>query len=33
MLDLYYVEHWSLLFDFQLMLKTIPAAFSGKGAL
>ena len=33
MLDLYYVEHWSLLYDFQLMLKTIPAAFSGKGAL
>ncbi|MCK4273000.1 sugar transferase, partial [bacterium] len=33
MLDLYYVEHWSLLFDFRLMLKTIPAAFSGKGAL
>jgi exopolysaccharide biosynthesis polyprenyl glycosylphosphotransferase len=33
MLDLYYVEHWSLLFDLQLMLKTIPAAFSGKGAL
>jgi hypothetical protein len=27
------VEHWSLLYDFQLMLKTIPAAFSGKGAL
>lgn len=33
MLDLYYVEHWSLLFDFQLLLKTIPAALSGKGAL
>ena len=33
MLDLYYVEHWSLLYDFELMLKTIPAAFSGKGAL
>jgi exopolysaccharide biosynthesis polyprenyl glycosylphosphotransferase len=33
LLDLYYVEHWSLLFDFQLLLKTIPAAFSGKGAL
>ena len=33
MLELYYVEHWSLFFDIQLMLKTIPAAFSGKGAL
>jgi exopolysaccharide biosynthesis polyprenyl glycosylphosphotransferase len=33
MLDLYYIEHWSLLFDFQLLLKTIPAVFSGKGAL
>lgn len=33
MLDLYYVEHWSLLFDLQLLLKTIPVAISGKGAL
>jgi len=33
MLDLYYIEHWSLLFDFRLLLKTIPAVISGKGAL
>ena len=33
MLDLYYIEHWSLLLDFQLLLKTIPAAVTGKGAL
>lgn len=33
MLDLYYIEHWSLLFDLQLLLKTIPAVFAGKGAL
>ena len=33
MLDLYYVEHWSLLMDLQLLLKTIPVALSGKGAL
>ena len=33
MLDLYYIEHWSLLFDFQLLLKTIPAVLYGKGAL
>ncbi|MBI4054725.1 MAG: sugar transferase [Elusimicrobia bacterium] len=31
-LDLYYVEHWSLGMDLGILLKTIPAVISGKGA-
>lgn len=32
-LDLYYIDNWSLLFDCQLLLKTIPAVLLGKGAV
>jgi exopolysaccharide biosynthesis polyprenyl glycosylphosphotransferase len=31
-IDLYYIENWSLLFDFKIMLLTIPAIFHGDGA-
>src|SRR5208282_2435012 len=31
-LDLFYIEHWSLGMDLQIILKTIPAMASGKGA-
>lgn len=31
--DLEYVEHWSLLLDFKILLRTIPAVFSGNGAV
>ena len=30
-LDLEYIDRWSLMLDFQLMLKTIPAVLSGSG--
>jgi lipopolysaccharide/colanic/teichoic acid biosynthesis glycosyltransferase len=30
-LDLYYIEHWSLLLDFKIMLRTIPVMFFGSG--
>ncbi len=32
MLDIYYVENWSLLLDFRIALRTIPAWFLGTGA-
>jgi lipopolysaccharide/colanic/teichoic acid biosynthesis glycosyltransferase len=32
LLDLYYINRWSLLMDFEIMLKTIPVMVSGKGA-
>lgn len=32
MLDLYYVENWSLLFDFEILLRTIPVVFRGTGS-
>ncbi|KAB2953242.1 MAG: sugar transferase [Thermoanaerobaculia bacterium] len=32
-LDLRYVEHWSLGLDAEILLRTIPAALSGRGAL
>ncbi len=32
MLDLYYIENWSLWMDVSLILKTLPAVVSGKGA-
>ena len=31
MLDLYYIEHWSLLLDFKIMLRTIPVMLFGSG--
>lgn len=31
-LDIYYIENWSLLFDLQIFLKTIPVVLSHKGA-
>ncbi len=31
-LDLYYIENWSLLLDLQIMIKTIPAVISRRGA-
>jgi exopolysaccharide biosynthesis polyprenyl glycosylphosphotransferase len=30
--DVQYVDHWSIWLDAQLLVKTIPAVFSGKGA-
>jgi exopolysaccharide biosynthesis polyprenyl glycosylphosphotransferase len=32
LLDLYYIDNWSLWFDFVLLFKTIPAVLSVKGA-
>lgn len=29
-LDIYYIENWSLLFDFQIIIKTIPVVLSSK---
>lgn len=31
-MDLRYIDNWSLLLDFQILLKTIPAVLFGKGA-
>jgi exopolysaccharide biosynthesis polyprenyl glycosylphosphotransferase len=31
-LDLEYIDHWSLLLDWKIMLKTIPAVLLGRGA-
>lgn len=31
-LDLYYVQHRSTLLDFQILMRTVPAVLSGKGA-
>jgi len=31
--DLAYVEHWSLLLDITILLKTIPAVLKGEGAV
>ena len=31
-LDMFYIEHWSLGLDFQIVMKTVPAMLSGKGA-
>jgi len=31
-LDLYYVEHWDLLMDINILLKTVPAVLNGTGA-
>jgi exopolysaccharide biosynthesis polyprenyl glycosylphosphotransferase len=32
LLDLYYINRWSLLLDFEIMIKTVPVIVSGKGA-
>ena len=31
-LDLEYIDSWSTLLDFKILLKTIPAVLSGRGA-
>jgi lipopolysaccharide/colanic/teichoic acid biosynthesis glycosyltransferase len=31
-LDLYYIENWSIWLDLKILLKTIPAVLTGKGA-
>lgn len=31
-LDMFYIEHWSLGLDLEIILKTVPAMLSGKGA-
>jgi lipopolysaccharide/colanic/teichoic acid biosynthesis glycosyltransferase len=31
-LDIYYIENWSSLLDLQILLKTIPTVWTGKGA-
>ena len=31
--DLHYVDHWSLAFDFEILMKTVPAVLSGRGAV
>jgi lipopolysaccharide/colanic/teichoic acid biosynthesis glycosyltransferase len=30
--DMEYIDNWSLGLDFQIMMKTIPAVLSGRGA-
>ena len=32
MLDLYYIENWSLGLDLRILLRTIPAVARGRGA-
>jgi hypothetical protein len=32
MIDLYYIDNWSLLFDFEILLRTIPVVLHGKGS-
>jgi lipopolysaccharide/colanic/teichoic acid biosynthesis glycosyltransferase len=32
LLDLKYVEQWSLLLDLEILLRTIPVVFTGRGA-
>jgi lipopolysaccharide/colanic/teichoic acid biosynthesis glycosyltransferase len=31
-LDLFYVENWSLAYDMFILLKTVPAIFTSRGA-
>jgi lipopolysaccharide/colanic/teichoic acid biosynthesis glycosyltransferase len=32
LLDIYYVEHWSLWLDLTILLRTVPKVFVGDGA-
>jgi lipopolysaccharide/colanic/teichoic acid biosynthesis glycosyltransferase len=32
LLDIYYIENWTLGLDLRIMLQTIPHLFTGKGA-
>jgi len=32
MLDIYYIENWSLGLDLRILLETIPTVVSGRGA-
>jgi lipopolysaccharide/colanic/teichoic acid biosynthesis glycosyltransferase len=32
-LDMEYIDNWSLLLDFKILAKTIPAVFKGPGAM
>jgi len=32
LLDIYYIEHWSLWLDFKIMLRTVPQMLLGNGA-
>jgi lipopolysaccharide/colanic/teichoic acid biosynthesis glycosyltransferase len=32
LLDLYYIEHQSILFDFEILAQTVPVVVFGKGA-
>jgi lipopolysaccharide/colanic/teichoic acid biosynthesis glycosyltransferase len=32
LLDMRYIDHWSLGQDLELMLKTVPVVLSGRGA-
>jgi exopolysaccharide biosynthesis polyprenyl glycosylphosphotransferase len=32
LMDLYYIEHWSIGLDIQILLRTIPAVVAGRGA-
>ncbi len=31
-LDLHYIDHWSLSLDWKILIRTIPAVLSGRGA-
>lgn len=31
MLDVYYIEHWSLVLDLKIVLRTVPVMFAGSG--
>ena len=31
-LDMEYIDHWSLSLDLKILIKTIPAVFTGRGA-
>jgi lipopolysaccharide/colanic/teichoic acid biosynthesis glycosyltransferase len=31
LLDLYYIAHWSIGLDLELILRTVPVIFSGRG--
>jgi lipopolysaccharide/colanic/teichoic acid biosynthesis glycosyltransferase len=32
LLDIYYIENWSIALDMQIMLRTIPNVLTGNGA-